>query len=493
MIAGSQRATTVAPAAAAAAGLLAGAVAIRSPGDGMLLAGAAVVAVAVTQVSTAMLVCALIAYLPFEGVATSHLPASAVVWVRYAPEAIAAAIALVLVIANAGRLRELRGRYALLVGGTLLVWAASGVANGVSASTYLLGVRAELRYLPLLALLALSVTPRRDARLLATTVVASTLVQTVLALAELVGGAAVHHLLAQSYAVSVGGLTVTHSSVEHATAVTGSLRTYNELAAFLVAGWAILALAGEHVALPRRLVTAGLVAIPLAVLATGSREGAAFMLVVAAITARRRFGVPVIRIAAVAGALLVVSLPWWAPTGTPTNHQAGLVSRVATRWSVVLQPSTWSGQYGSRNFRLFLARDQVSSVAGHSPLLGWGTGTIDDPRTLASGANPLLRTAAGRLAVVSNFAFDGSWLLILVQSGLLGLACMLSLVAGVAMVGSSISGWHWLGPVLVAMSAGVIVLGLFAPVLQQHTLSAEYWALGGCGIALATCGREAAS
>jgi hypothetical protein len=70
---------------------------------------------------------------------------------------------------------------------------------------------------------------------------------------------------------------------------------------------------------------------------------------------------------------------------------------------------------------------------------------------------------------------------------------MLSMVAAVAMVGGSISGWHWLGPVLVAMSAGVIVLGLFAPVLQQHTLSAEYWALAGCGIALATCGREAAS
>ena len=180
-----------------------------------------------------------------------------------------------------------------------------------------------------------------------------------------------------------------------------------------------------------------------------------------------------------------------APAPASANHSASLVSRLATRWSVALQPQTWSGSYGSRNFRLYLARDELSSVVRHSPALGWGTGTIDDPRTLAAGTNPLLHTLAGRLAIASNFAFDGSWSLLLMQTGLLGLAAMLSLVGYVALVGRSIAGGHWLGPVLIAMSAGVVVLGLFAPVLQQHSLSAEYWALAGCGIALARSARSA--
>jgi hypothetical protein len=363
------------------------------------------------------------------------------------------------------------------------------IANGVSLSTFVLGVRAELRYLPLAILLAASAAPLRHTRMLATTIALSTVVQTALALAEVVGGVAVRHLFSQNYTVQLGGVTVTHATVQRVTSITGSLRTYNELAAYLVFGWVVMACAGSRLPLPRWLLVTGLVSTPLAVLATGSREGALSLAVVAALVVRQRFSVPVFRIAAVAAVMAALSLPWWAQAPVSADHSASLVSRIATRWSVALQPATWSGRYGSRNFRLYLAQDELSSVISHSPTLGWGTGTIDDPRTLANGTNPLLHTLAGRLAIASNFAFDGSWSLLLMQTGFLGLAAMLGLVGYVAVVGRSIAGRHWLGPVLISMSAGVVVLGLFAPVLQQHSLSAEYWALAGCGIALARTAR----
>ena len=431
-------------ASAACAGLVAGVAAIASPGQGLLVACLAMFAVAATRYSTGAFACALAAYLPFEGFVTSHLPASSLIWVRYAPEAVAAALAAGLLLSSLGRVWPLYGRFGLLVALTMLIWAASTIANGVSLSTFVLGVRAELRYLPLAILLAASAAPLRYTRMLATTIALSTLVQTALALAEVVGGVAVRHLFSQSYTVQLGGVTVTHATVQRVTSITGSLRTYNELAAYLVFGWVVMACAGSRLPLPRWLLLAGLVSTPLAVLATGSREGAVCLALAAAVVVRQRFAVPVFRIVAVAVVVAAVSLPWWAPAPASANHSASLVSRLATRWSVALQPQTWSGSYGSRNFRLYLARDELSSVVRHSPALGWGTGTIDDPRTLAAGTNPLLHTLAGRLAIASNFAFDGSWSLLLMQTGLLGLAAMLSLVGYVALVGGQLpagTGW----------------------------------------------------
>src|SRR5262245_19958811 len=140
---------SVTAAAAAAAGLAAGVVAIASPQAGLLLATAGIVAVAAARCTAGALAAALAAYLPYEGTVASHLPALTLIWVRYAPEAIVAALCLIVFIRHAGRLSAMFsgfGAVALLV---LALWAASAIANGVPLTTALLGVRAELRYLPL--------------------------------------------------------------------------------------------------------------------------------------------------------------------------------------------------------------------------------------------------------------------------------------------------------------------------------------------------------
>jgi hypothetical protein len=492
MISSSQRSVTLAT--GAGAGVLAGAAAMSSPGAGLLLAALALAGAALSSMSAEAAGCALIAYLPFEGMVASHAPPSALVGLRLVPEGAALALAVAALLKRSRRTVP-AGRWpAALVGATMIAWLASAVANGVPIGTYALGVRAELRFLPLAVVFAFSATPRRHTRMLATTIAVSTLVQVVVVGLEIAGGTAVRHVFAQNYTVDIGGMTVTHFTVDRTAAITGSLRTYNELAAYLVAGWLVVAFARSTIALSRYVVWAGLIATPLAVLASGSRSGALFLAFAVALVVKYRFRVPVFRIAGVVLLIASLTLPWWAPSSpSPVSRSTGLVTRIATRWSVALQSETWSGTYGSRNFRLFMARDEIESVLGHSPAFGWGTGTIDDPRASASGANPLLHSMAGRLAVASNFAYDGNWPLVLMQSGFLGLGCVFALIAGVGLVGRSLAATHWLGHVLVATSLGVALLGLFAPVLQQHALSAEYWAFAGCGLSLAAARRAPAS
>jgi hypothetical protein len=471
------------PAVAGAFGLAAGLSAVAQPSIGLLLAGTALVAIAVVRFSAAGWVCALIIYLPFEGLVTSHVPTASLVWVKYGPEAATAIVALVAVIRHGRSTWTQLGVLRIPLMAILLAWTGAAVANGIPATTAILGFRTELRYLPILLLLAISSTPVKDARLVATAIGASAIVQAALAVLEIVGGATIHHLLAQHYTVQLGNVTLTHSTVARITDVTGTMRTYNELADFLVAGWLVLVCAGTNVALPRRLRLAAVMGIPVVVLATGSREGAAFLLLSAALIARNRLHVPSIRIFVIAAAVLVLSLPLWAPSGSTANRSSSLVHRVAARWTVALQPSTWSGGYENNNFRLYLAENEASDVLRHSASFGWGTGSVDDPRTLQSGTNPLLKTMAGRLALASNFAYDGSWLLLLIQTGIVGLAASLLLIGSIAWIGRLLRPWHWIGDAAIILSAGVAVVGFFAPDLQQHTLSASYWAISGCAVA----------
>jgi hypothetical protein len=298
----------------------------------------------------------------------------------------------------------------------------------------------------------------------------------------------VRTLFAQHYSVDLGGITVAHSTAVKLTSITGTMRTYNELSALLVLGLAVLVAAGpRRLGIPPRLGIALVVLMPAIVVASGSREGTLAVGIVLAVAVRTKLRIPVLRIVTVVAVLTVIALPWIVLAPTQGHRSATVTARVREKWTQLLSPATWSGQYNVKNFRLYLSATEIRRVAGEAPAFGFGTGSIVDPRTIGNRSNPLLEFVAGRLALERGFVYDGNWSLLLMETGFLGLACAFGLLAVMIAAGRWLADVHWTGQWLIMASLAVVVLGFFAPILQQHAVSAVLWAL--TGTALAICGE----
>jgi hypothetical protein len=149
---------------------------------------------------------------------------------------------------------------------------------------------------------------------------------------------------------------------------------------------------------------------------------------------------------------------------------------------VLLNPSTYTPS-NSSNFRLALLLSNAQLTLHHSPMLGFGIGSVVDPRSILSGSNPLYQTAEGQKAIRAGYLYDGNWALLITEGGIAGLAFTALLLLSIARIG-----WRaragWVGASLVTLTARIIVLGFFESILQTDA-TAAYWVLVGCALAMA--------
>ena len=246
---------------------------VRSPVAALLVAAPLAIYAVLSLVRPPVLIAAFIIYFPLETVFLNAVPPPLVAPLRYAPELIGAAVAVVLLIRRGGellgRLRPLWVPFLVIV----VVSVASWLQSGLPLSTAVIGVRSELRYLPYAIIAAAVLDSTRDARIIGRAVCLSAAIQCGIGFAEAVGGVRVAAAFVPNYSVSLGGVDVLPASQLRAHTIFGSLVNYNSLATFLVFALAItFAIGARRLGLPvwqwRALLAADVAVIVL----TGSRE-----------------------------------------------------------------------------------------------------------------------------------------------------------------------------------------------------------------------------
>ena len=459
------------------------------PQAAFLVAGVILVAWA-ASIELRYLVAALLVYLPFEGIALTLAPGGAVIPLRYGPEFLIDAVVLVHALP---RLRIIRERSSALLIPLLLVvcfWAASGLWNAVDPGTAIIGLRSELRFLPLLVVPLLSRDPERDARFYARLLALVASIEVVVLAAEILGGGAVRSLFSTNYEITVGGVQVTALKTSE---VFGTFPHYNLFGTFLVFAFAVVAAAGSRgLGVSRRIVVALLIAFAVAIVVSGSRESGIALLACALVIAWIRFRPPlaVASVAACVTALVMVFLigSERPPDATAASSRASVVG--IARFETLLTPSIFSTDPNDprSNFRLYFLLSNAELVREQSPLFGFGIGSASDPRTLLDGTNPIYRSKAGRRAAEFSYFYDGNWGFLLLETGIGGLAALTVLFIALARIGLRLT--HWMGSALLGLLAAILVLGLFEPILQLRAPGMLLWLVVGLTLALADVRRR---
>jgi hypothetical protein len=221
----------------------------------------------------------------------------------------------------------------------------------------------------------------------------------------------------------------------------------------------------------------------VAIVLSGSREGAAGLVLAALLIARRRFHLPVVWLVT----LVVLSVALFAPLLSDVQSAApqGSVSytSLSKRWRSVLSAETWSPT-AHGNFRLYLLKSEFDAVRADAPVFGFGLGSVTDPRRVADQSSAAYRTSAGRQAASFRYLFDGNWGLILLETGFAGLAALLGAFLLAARFGMVVSQVHWVGLALTASVLAFGLIGFFAPVLQLRVPGAVFWLLLGFAVAI---------
>src|SRR3954468_2678088 len=140
----------------AATALLAGAVGagtvVMGPAAPAAAIGATVAGLLILRFGVATLICVFVAYHPFEPLVLSHLPSGLVPATRYGPELLLWLLAAV-ALARLGE-HSLRALQPILLALLLIVGIAvlAAIASDVGAGRAIIGLRGELRYAPLVAI-----------------------------------------------------------------------------------------------------------------------------------------------------------------------------------------------------------------------------------------------------------------------------------------------------------------------------------------------------
>jgi hypothetical protein len=460
-------------------GILLGELATQSPEAGIAVGLLAAAACLLVAVPARLAIASLIVYLPMEGWLLGYAPGSASSVLRYAPEGLCI---LALCVVAAGYRSSNLGRWNSILpmlGATVACWLIGAVAADESASQAVIGVRAELRWVPLCLLVALSRDVTRDARVYARGIVAAASVQAFVAVAELTVGQPARAFFAPHYNIVLGGVTVSSSTTFRPDSISGTLDNYNSLGTWLLMGWIVAVLAGtKGLGVSRWVVWLTGIGFPAIIVLAGSREALIALAVAAVAIGGIRYRFPVFRAVAVVGLIGAVSYP--ILTNSAATNGANRTD-LRTRFEVLLNPATYSPT-SSSNFRLALLASSERLTFSHSPLLGFGIGSVVDPRSLASGTNPFYLTSEGQQAIKFGYLYDGNWALLLTETGIVGLALLTLLLGSIARVA-----WRaragWVGSSVVVLTACIIVLGFFESILQTDA-SAVYWALIGCVLAV---------
>ena len=411
-------------------------------------------------------------------------------YVQYLPEAIAWLGAIGIGIANGSKML---GRHRTLTAGgacVIVAWTVSALWSSASISTALIGFRSELRFVPLALIVGASANVARDGRLYARVIVWSALLQSAVAILEVVGGYAVRAIFAPSYTIVIGGLQVTAATPRPGSHL-WNFQDYNDLGICLTFGVIVALCAGTSVLgwAPWKIWCAVALWVGVIVI-SGSRESLVALVVAVLLVARLKRGLPAFRIVLVAAAGAAVLVPLIVhgpplPSSTPTRGS------LTARWEALLNPGVYSASSGD-NSRLSLLDAEVNIARAH-PLVGFGPGTVVDPRSLANGSNPLYRSTAGTTAIDRSYYFDGEWGLLLVEVGVLGVAAMAMLLLAVGKIARvAARGKAWFGDALVAILSVCVLLGFFTSIFESRQPMSVLWTLVGL-CAASTVQRQARS
>ena len=468
----------VALAAAGVVSVAAGRVVTHSPRYALAAAVAALALALALVLPARVVVAVMIFYLPFESWLVGYLPGSAATVARYGVEAIGVALFAVALVSRRAE-RNRWGAIALPVAAVLVTWGLAALFAGVSPSTALIGFRAELRWLLVGLVVALTYDRALDTRWYGRAVVGAAALQSCIALSEWLGGSAVSAVFAPDYQIVIGGLAVSSSASAHVHSVLGTFGNHNALATYLVFAWVVLIAVGRQgLGIRRELFLVLALVLPFVIVVTGSREAALALVVAAAVVARVRFRLPTVRVALLVGVAVVAFGSVYTTTTTLDKDTRG---QLAMRWAVIFNPDTYSPT-GGGNFRLSLLFQEVGLVTRQSPLLGYGVGSVVDPRTVPDGTNPLYRIPAGVDAINFRYIFDGNWGLLIIETGFLGLAAVIVLLTAMWRIG--VRGIDDpAGVVVYCLIPCVVVLGFFECVLQDASSNLVLWVFTGLAIA----------
>lgn len=464
----------------AASGGLAALASLGIVADPRLTLGAAMAGFALAAVvllPSRVVVAGFLVYLPFEAWIVGFLPGSVSSVARYGPEALGVVMLIVALSSTrieANRWRDLLGALAAVV----VVWGIAALHAGISPTTAVVGYRSELRWVPLALVVALTHDHAGDTRWYGRAVVAAATIQSVIAVSEWIGGAPVSAFFSPDYSIVIGGLSVSSAS-QHVHSIFGTFENHNAFATYLVFAWVVLvALGWRRLGIRRDVQLMLAVLIPFVIVITGSREAALALVLAALIVGRVRFRLPSLRLALLLGAAALALGTAYTTTTTLDKDTRG---QLGTRWAVIFNPETYSSTTG-QNFRLSLLFQELGLAARHSPLVGYGIGSVVDPRSVPDGSNPLYRIPAGVEAIRFRYIFDGNWGLLAVETGFLGVAAVVILLAAIGRVGMR-SANEPAGVVVYCLVGCVVLLGFFECILQDAPSTLVWWVFVGVAIA----------
>jgi hypothetical protein len=427
---------------------------------------------------------AVIAYLPFENQALTYGPTSATPFIRYAPEILIDLAVLLIVFGNLDRVLSGLGKLRWPIAVLLATWLASAVWAGVAWTTASIGLRSELRFLPLLFVAVLSRKPEVDARLYGRTLVFVAGIEAAIIGAQAVFGAAARNVFAPDWAIEINGVSFADGGLSKPDTNFGTFSNYNAAGIFLVFAWIVLAAAGSRrLGLPPRVGLILGTGIAAAVAFSGSRESGLALGIAALIIAHARYRQWVSTLVVLGSVVLILVGPIVAAAhyGIPEGEVNG--KSLGARWAYVMTPKAWSTDYHD-NFRLFLLKENTDLVANTSPAFGFGIGSVSDKRTITDGSNPLYKTWAGRRALAFSYLYDGNWGLLIMEVGFVGMAALVYFFFGLFRVAFQLLRVHWLGLALMAQLVVVVALGFFATILQLRLPTAVLWLTTGLCLAL---------
>jgi hypothetical protein len=467
-------------AACAAAAAVGAWVSVDRPVVALVLPVVVIGFVVLTWTDPRLLVCGVLVFLPVQDLVLSHVGGPLIPLVRYGPELVVDAFVLGVLMTRGPALLRRLGAVGTPLAALLAFWIVGGIWNGVGSEEVLIGIRAELRFLPLLVIPFLSTDVRSDARLYGRWIVAAATLQSLIAGVEFLGGVGVRRVLAPQYDISIGGVSVGKASppLDH---IFGTFAQRNLLGVFLALSWFIVAAAGAKglgISRPAAFGIGALLVVGVGL--SASREGALALGAGAVVIAGVRFGGLVLRPLALAVAALALIGFASVPDGGPAAQFVDSNS-LTHRWQALFTGAAWSPD---TNFRLRLLEENAKLAASDEPVFGFGIGTASDPRRIANHSSPVYRSFPGLEKAVEPFVSDGNWAILVAETGFVGLALLAVLLLALGRLGISIVDWP--GAALAATVAAVTVIGFFASVLQQRPASAILWLLAGLAAAVAT-------
>jgi hypothetical protein len=455
-----------------------------APAAAIALILAVFAAIALPRVRPQHVLVAIVVYMPFENQVLTYAPAGWTPFIRYAPEALIDLAVILVVMGNLERVWTGLGRLRWPLALLLTSWLGSVIWSGIAPATVFIGLRSELRFLPLLLVAVLSRNPDRDARLYGRALAIVGTVEAAIISVQAIAGAPARDAFAPDWTIKINGVSFADAGFSHPDTNFGTFSNYNAAGAFLVFAWILVAAAGsKRLGLPARVGFFMGCAMATGIALSGSREAGVALAVAAVIIAHVRFRRWVASAVVFATVTALLAGPWVmaARYGIPEGEVNG--KSVSERWAYVMSPDAWSTNY-RHNFRLFLLRENVSLVSKNSPALGFGIGSVSDKRTTLDGSNPLYQTWAGRKALTFGYLYDGNWGLLIMETGFFGLLALILLFLSVVRTGFALLRRHWLGVALIAQVAAVLVLGFFAPVLQLRLPTAVLWLTVGLALAM---------